>query len=85
MALSNKDIEKLSGIFVTKDEFKDGLKSLRTELTDKILTSHDEIMKKLNDMSSDKIVMMGQYRRHDTTIENHEVRIKKIEEKVLVP
>ncbi|OGC04696.1 hypothetical protein A2276_01815 [candidate division WOR-1 bacterium RIFOXYA12_FULL_43_27] len=87
MALTNKDIEKLvekfKSVFTTKEEFQ-FLKSEFKELKNDVLNSHDEIMKKLNDMSTDKIVMMGQYRRHDTTIEDHEIRIKKIEEKVLV-
>lgn len=89
MALTNKDIEKLvekfSGIFATKEDLKEEISKLDRRLSDKILTSHDEIMKKLSDLSTEKIVMMGQYRRHDSTIENHEVRIKTLEQKVLVP
>lgn len=79
MALTNKDIEKLSGIFATKED----LENLRGELKNDFLTSQDKIISKLDEMRQEQRMSLLQERRRDEKIENHETRIKKIEDKVL--
>ena len=88
MVLTNKDIEKLSGVFVTKGEFKNELSGLATKeelksFKNDILNGQDRIMKKLEDMSIEQKMAYSQDKRQDEKIENHEKRIIKLEEKVL--
>ena len=78
MAITNKDIEKLSGIFSTKGELKTDISNLRNE----ILSSNDKIMKKLEDISIEQKMSFAQYKRHDEKIDDHEKRIKTLEVKV---
>jgi hypothetical protein len=86
MVITNKDIEKLSGIFATKkdldDRLNNGLNNVRSELKDQILSSEDRIMKKLEDMSIEQKMSRVQSRRHEDKIEDHEKRIKALEVKV---
>ncbi|MFH1826301.1 MAG: hypothetical protein ABH823_03295 [bacterium] len=83
MAITKKDIEKLSSIFVTKSDFKDGLNnglnSVKFELTNQILTSQDKIMKKLEDLSIEQKMGRLESRRHEDRLEDHEKRIKVLE------
>lgn len=83
MALTNKDIEKLSGIFATKDDLENLRSELRSELKNDFLTSQDIIIKKLEDIQLEQKMAYTQERRRDEKLENHETRIKKIEDKVL--
>ncbi|MFH1761482.1 MAG: hypothetical protein ABIA63_10325 [bacterium] len=75
MAITKKDIEKLSDVFATKEELK-GLKN-------EILTGQDKILKNVEDMRLEQKMAYAQYKRHDEKIENHEKRIGTLEEKVL--
>ncbi len=50
MVLTKKDIEKLTEVFVVKNEFNGKFSNLKSELKDQILTSEDRIMKKLEDI-----------------------------------
>ncbi|MBI5701675.1 hypothetical protein HZC34_07560 [Candidatus Saganbacteria bacterium] len=87
MVITKKDIEniiiKFSAIFATKQELQTGLNSLKSELKNDILTSQDKIMKKLEDLSIEQKMSYAQSRRQEVKLENHEERIKHIEEKVL--
>lgn len=94
MAITKKDIEKLSAIFATKEDLmnfatkdylnnfatKDDLKSLK----DLILTIYDDLIKKFDDMKTEKLMLLTQSRRHEESFANHEERIVRLEHKVLV-
>lgn len=85
MAITKKDIEKLSEVFATKEDLKgfatkEDLASLKNEM----LTGQDKIMKKLEDISIEQKMAYSQSRRQEEKTDNHEIRIKILEEKVLV-
>jgi hypothetical protein len=79
---TKKDLENLSGVFATKQDLSDKVNNLRSELTDRILTSQDKIIKKIEDMTIEMKMSYSQYKRHDEQLENHEKRIKVLEVKV---
>ncbi|OGB87265.1 hypothetical protein A3H38_03210 [candidate division WOR-1 bacterium RIFCSPLOWO2_02_FULL_46_20] len=96
MAITNKDIEKLSEIFATKDDLKrfatkddlkrfstkDDLADLKSEIKDDILTSQDKIMKRLDDIVTEQRMGRLESRRHGEKLEDHETRIATLEAKV---
>lgn len=112
MALTKKDIEKLSEIFATKKDFerllndfgglrndfgrlpevfatKEDLKRFATKEEmnarfDRVNTTLDWLVGAFRDFKDELTVRYGQVRQHNDQLENHEIRIKKIEEKVLV-
>lgn len=88
MALTKKDIEKLKDVFATKDDLKgfatkDDLKNFATkDDLSRINENIDWLIGAFRKMQEDLTVRFSQYRRHDDQLENHELRIKKIEEKI---
>ena len=92
MAITTKDIEKLSEIFATKEDLKafatkEDLKAFATKgelanLKNEILAGQDKIMKKIEDISLEQKMAYSQYRRQEDKIEDHEKRIKSLEVKV---
>ncbi|MDI6731888.1 MAG: hypothetical protein QME05_04840 [Candidatus Margulisbacteria bacterium] len=95
MALTKKDLEKLSEIFATKTDLqclrqdlgklseifatKADLQYLRRDLEDLKTEYLDKIMKKLEDISLEQKIAFSQYKRQEEKIDNHETRIKKLE------
>lgn len=85
MALTKKDIEKLSNVFATKEELNRLTKKFATKADFlQIKESLDWLVGAVSTIKEELTVRFSQYRRHDDQIENHEQRIKKVEEKVLV-
>ena len=83
MALTKKDIENLSNLFATKkdlEELKLDFQGLRNDF----LTGQDKFMKKLEDMYIEMKMFNSAFSRQEEKTENHEKRIKTLEEKVLV-
>ena len=83
MSITNKDVEKLSGIFATKDDLNNFREEILIKVNDSISNSQDKIIKKLEDMSIEQKMAFSQYRRQEEKLENHESRIKVLEDKVL--
>ena len=99
MAITKKDLDKLSEKFATKadlqkfatkadlQEFatKADLQKFATKADLQVLKDDylDKIMKKLEDMSIEQKMAYVQYRRHDEKLEDHEKRISFVEDKVL--
>lgn len=77
MAITDKDIEKLSKVFATKED----LKGYATK--NDLLNSQDRIIKKIEDLTTEMKISYGQYRRHEDKLENHETRIQTLESKVI--
>lgn len=83
MAITKKDIEKLSGVFATKDDLKAfATKKELAELRDEMLTGFDGVMKKLEDISIEQKMAYAQARRQEAKLENHEKRLVALEAKV---
>lgn len=71
----------------TESKLDDKINSLRNELNGKInniLNGQDEIIKKLDDMRTEKLMLVSRNREHTETINNHEERIVRLEHKVLI-
>lgn len=64
--------------FATKDDLRSEISGLRSELKSDILTFKDEILREVVAMRQELSVVIG-YRDR---IEDHEVRIKKLEKEV---
>ena len=84
--LTKSDIKNLKEIFATKDDLKrfatkDELKSevfsLQSELKSDILNFKDEILHEIRSMRQELIVIIG----YKDQIEDHEVRLEKLENK----
>lgn len=71
MAITQKDIEKLSTVFATKEDFKQINQTLEW-LVGKVETILQELS-----------IGFSQYQGHDKRLETHETRIVKLEEKVM--
>lgn len=95
MALTKKDIEKLKDVFATKDDLRNELEKyvtkddLHNELKkyatrDDLIEFKDEIIKRLDDLRTDKLMLISRNREHEESIANHEERIVNLEKKVLV-
>ena len=93
MAITQKDIEKLSEIFATKADLEKLTEKFATKADlGKYMTKADfeelkynyldKIMKKLEDFSTELKLSFSQYQRHDEKLEDHERRIKAVELKV---
>jgi type I site-specific restriction endonuclease len=89
MAITNKDIEKLKEVFVTKEEFNQRFEQIEikfegrfNEVNNKfneVTNLIDHVMFELRDMRQEVRINFSQYRRHDDMLENHEKRIKFLE------
>ena len=83
--LTKKDIQTLKDTFATKEDLnsvKEDLNSLREdfrELRNDVLTFKDELMFQILAMRDELSVVIG-YRNH---IEDHEIRIEKLEDEIL--
>ncbi len=80
MAITNKDIEKLSGVFVTKEDSKafatnEDIRELRGEF----LGRFDKLFKKMEDMTIEMKMSYYQSREQGDKIENHEKRLVLLE------
>jgi len=76
--LDDKDIEKLTDVFVTKDEFKDELEKLATkEDINGLSTGQDEILEKLNLLLGEKTVNDEQDKRQKKILEIHNTALKR--------
>ena len=82
---TKKDLQQLESKLGNKiDSVRSELKAEIKEFKNEILNGQDEIIKKLDDMRTEKLMLVAQNRRHDDTITNHEERIIRLEKKVLV-
>lgn len=87
MALTKKDIDNLKDVFVTVFATKEEMNvrfAQADKKFDKIMESLDWLVGTVSKIKEELTIRFAQYRRHDDQIENHEQRIKKIEEKVSV-
>ncbi len=86
--LSKKDFQKLEDKFVTKDEWKSSVKELieyfqisqadlKKELREEIVIFKDQILTEIIKLREDIAIVVG-YR---SMLENHELRIEKLEAK----
>lgn len=88
MAITKKDIEKLSEIFATKKDLEALRKEMNTrfELVDKkfdqIASNIDWLMGKVQLILDELTVIAHHYREHDLKLENHEKRIGALEVRV---
>ena len=67
--LDNKDIEKLSEVFATKEEI--------VEFKDEILTGQDEILTKIDTLLIEKPIKDAQDKRKTDVLKIHNVALKK--------
>ncbi|OGC04070.1 hypothetical protein A2276_05580 [candidate division WOR-1 bacterium RIFOXYA12_FULL_43_27] len=85
MALTKKDFEKLSEVFATKEDLKGfATKEEMNARFDQVNTTLDWLVGAFRNFKDELTVRYGQVRQHNDQLEDHEMRIKKIEEKVLV-
>ncbi len=76
--LDDKDIEKLSETFVTKEDIRNfATKEDITEFKNEILTGQDEILEKLSVLSQEKTVGGEQDKRQKKVLEIHNNALKK--------
>lgn len=73
--ITDKDVEKLKEVFVTKDEIKDLIDELKIELKSDIANSKDIIVKRLDIIDQELIVSNG----YGDQLEDHETRIATLE------
>jgi hypothetical protein len=83
MAITDKDIKKLSEVFATKGDLKgfatkDDLSSLRKD----ILDGQDKIMKELETARQDRNLALGKDREQDRRLDNLEGRMQTVEARV---
>ena len=89
MAITDKDIKKLSGVFATKDDLKnfatkDDLKNFATKddlssLRKEILDGQDKIIKELETAREDRTLALGKDREQDRRLDNLEERMQAVE------
>ncbi len=83
--LTASDIKKLKSIFLTKDEFKQEMAEqnalmLKTFVTRGEFSSRfDEVMGEIKAMREDFAAMFYRQREHSDQLENHDLRISKLE------
>ena len=76
--LDNKDIEKLSEAFATKEDIKNfATKKDIIEFKNEILTGQDEILEKLTAFSQEKTIGGEQDKRRKKVLEIHNNALKK--------
>jgi len=76
--LDNKDIEKLSEAFATKEDIKNfATKKDIIEFKNEILTGQDEILEKLTAFSQEKTIGGEQDKRRKKILEIHNNALKK--------
>lgn len=76
--LNNKDIEKLTQIFATKEDIKDfATKDEIVEFKNEILTGQDEILEKLDILLTEKPIKEEQDKRQKKVLEIHNKVLKK--------
>jgi hypothetical protein len=80
MTITNKDIEKMKEVFVTKEDFDKKLDDKFKE----VLSGQDRIIKELETARQDRILAVGKDRDQDRGIEDLKGRVKRVEDKVLV-
>ncbi len=73
--LTKNDLTKLQDIFVTRDEFQDGIAELRSDFFGKF----DEVIGEIRAMREEMAAMFYRQQQHTDQIENHEVRLTKLE------
>ena len=75
--IDDKDVEKLSEIFATKDDLeKYATKDDIIEFKNEILTGYDTILEKLNTISQEKTIGDEQDKRHKKVLEIHDNALK---------
>lgn len=85
MALTKKDIEKLTDVFATKDDLaRLATKEEMNARFDQVTKTLDWLVGKVQSISDELKINFAQYRRHDEKLEDHEKRIKTLETKVLI-
>lgn len=76
--LDDNDIQKLSEVFVTKEDIRDfATKNDITNFKDEILKGQDEILQKLNPLTDEKTIKDGQDKRQKKALEIHNNAFKK--------
>ncbi len=76
--LDDKDIEKLTEAFVTKEDIKNfATKEDITDFKNEILTGQDEILEKLSALSQEKTIGEEQGKRQKKVLEIHNCALKK--------
>lgn len=71
MILTKKDIENLTGIFVTKDEFN--------EFKNMVLTNFDKLFKMFETWRDENAIAVHKAYSQDRILENHEKRLGSLE------
>jgi len=77
--LNDKDIEKLSAVFVTKDDLESSEQKLEDKITEfksEILTGQDEILMELKALRQEKTVGDVQDKRKTKVLEIHNNALK---------
>lgn len=67
MAITDKDIKKLTEVFATRDE---------------VVSRLDKVMGELEKAREDRVFAMGKDRKQDERLDSLEVRVEKVEAKV---
>ena len=80
--LDNKDIEKLSEVFATKEDINNlsevyATKENITEFKNEILEGQDEIIEKLSLLLEEKVIGGEQDKRHKKVLEIHNKALKR--------
>lgn len=78
--IDNKDIEKLSEVFITKDDLEKSENRLEdkiVEFKNEILTGQDEILEKLSILLDEKTIGDEQDKRQKKVLEIHNNALKK--------
>lgn len=70
--ITQKDIDNLEEVFVTKEDFKEGMQSLKSDLINKM----DDILSGVNASREEETVMSGQISDHEDRITSLEASIK---------
>lgn len=70
--ITQKDIDNLEEVFVTKEDFKEGMQSLKSDLINKI----DDILSGVNASREEETVMSVQISDHEDRITSLEASIK---------
>lgn len=80
----NRDVlfPVLDNKFAKIDEKFNNIDKEIKEKFDKVLIGQDKIMKTLEDIKSDNIASLGSEKRQEEKLEDHEIRIKRVEHKV---
>jgi len=77
--LDNKDIEKLSEVFVTKDDLEASERKISDKITEfksEILTGQDEILKEVRALRQEKTIGDEQDKRKTKVLEIHNDALK---------